>query len=86
MSLIKLRNEIDGIDDEISSLLVKRLTVVDEIAKEKKKTDTPTFDQKREEEIIDRLTKGKNGEQKAFIEKIYKEVFNASREYQNGKK
>lgn len=75
-----LRDSIDSIDDEILTLLDKRMGLVKEIGKLKLKGNNAIYHPKREQEIIQRLLKRKlsnitsNG-----IQSIYKEIFSTSR-------
>lgn len=80
MNLNQKRLEIDKIDDEIFSLLNKRLDIVSEIGKEKIKTQGSIYRPEREKDIIERLSKkdSLHLNYKA-IESIYQEIFAISR-------
>lgn len=71
MSLYKLRNQIDKIDDKIIALLEKRLR----IAKSIKKYKTKIGDSKREKEILAKISS-------AYIQDIYKTIFKNSKKIQ----
>ena len=81
--LKQLRKEIDLIDNEILSLLNKRMEIVKKVGELKNNTDTPIYRPEREREIINRLTKlskeqnGILGEEE--IEAIFLEIFAISR-------
>jgi chorismate mutase / prephenate dehydrogenase len=49
VSLTKLRQEIDSINQEILQLLAKRMDLSKKVAIEKKKENLPIFDPEREE-------------------------------------
>lgn len=58
ISLIdELRKAIDEIDEEILNLLSKRRDFVKEISKLKESLDLPIFDKKREEEILESISR-----------------------------
>ena len=78
----ELRKEIDGIDDELSSLYLKRIKVCKEIGKEKAKTGTPVNASKREKEILNRITKPASDEEKVQLKKLYEDIFYLSKTYQ----
>ena len=72
--LKKLREQIDSIDDEIVSLLSKRMEIVKEVGKLKKEHKIEPLDVKRLEEVL--YTKKKKakllGISQKFVEKLYK--------------
>lgn len=47
---------INDIDDQMKLLFIKRMGIVKEIAKYKKENNMPIFDEKREKEMIERLS------------------------------
>lgn len=53
--LIKLRNHIDGLDDQILTLLEKRVTLAKRIALVKTKRGIPIRDEQREKELLERV-------------------------------
>ena len=81
--LKKLRDEIDKIDNEILSLLNKRMEIVKKVGELKNNTNAPIYRPEREKEIIDRLvalSKKQNGLLgKDEIEAIFLEIFAVSR-------
>lgn len=80
MDLKDLRNQIDKIDDEILTLLDKRMGIVKEIGKLKLRSNTAIYHPKRENEIIERLINNqKNNITNKGIEAIYQEIFATSR-------
>lgn len=80
MDLKDLRNQIDKIDDEILTLLDKRMGIVKEIGKLKLQSNTAIYHPKRENEIITRLINNqKNNITNKGIKAIYQEIFATSR-------
>lgn len=82
--LNKLRKKIDEIDKNISDQLAKRYEVIEEITKEKQKLNLPIYNKNREEEHLnDIISKNKfNKNCRAYIAKIFKEIFRISRSVQ----
>ena len=81
--LNELRNEIDNIDNQLITLLNKRMEVVKKVGEFKNNSNAPIYRPEREKEIIDRLTKiskSQNGLLKRDdIEAIFLEIFATSR-------
>ncbi len=53
--MVKLRNHIDGLDDQILTLLEKRVTLAKRIALVKTKSGIPIRDEQREKELLERV-------------------------------
>jgi len=81
--ILELRQQIDKLDEEIISLLKKRMGVSREVGKLKERLDIPVEDKTRENEIIDRLTKqaGRNLSEEQLI-RIFTAVFKSSKQVQ----
>ena len=83
MDLLKLREEIDKIDNEIIRLLNKRMEIVKKVGELKNTTNAPIYRPEREKEIIERLTEISKKEggilKKEDIEAIFLEIFAISR-------
>ena len=82
MSLDKLRNEIDRIDDELINLFKQRMEVVKQVSDFKKENNLPTLDKSREEAKLSQLTKNVPSELSAYIYPLYQTLFKVSRDYQ----
>ena len=77
--LLKLRKQIDTIDDDILEVLKKRFDVVREISEIKKKSGLHIEDSIRQTEIIDRLySKSENKILYRYLEKIWIRIINMS--------
>ena len=81
--LQNLREEIDSIDNELITLLNKRMNIVKKVGELKNSSDAPIYRPEREKAIIDRLTeisKSQNGAlNRDAIEAIFLEIFATSR-------
>ncbi|HVZ58833.1 MAG TPA: chorismate mutase [Patescibacteria group bacterium] len=76
----KLRTKIDKIDQELLSLIEKRVDLVREIGKIKKELDLPVKDNMRENIIIEQLIEKIENSQidPKAIEQIWKTIFATS--------
>lgn len=79
--IAKLRLQIDQIDDEILSLLAKRLRLASEIGKIKNQTQQSVIDSDREQEILERLSQ-KGELSKDQIAMIYRSIFSLTQQIQ----
>ena len=81
--ILKLRQKIDNLDEEIIQLLKKRMEISKKVGKLKEELDIPVEDKNRENEIIDRLTQqaGKNLSEEQLIR-----IFNSIMKVQNDQK
>ena len=69
------REIINGLDDQIMELLIDRLLVVKDIGEYKKKNKIPVLDQKREQQIFDKIDKKyKNKDNNNFLKSIYTQM------------
>ena len=77
----KLRKSIDELDEEILNLLSKRKGLAREVGKLKEKLDLPVFDKKREQEILDSLSKKAKhlGLDVDYVSNIFSSIFQSSR-------
>ena len=77
-----LRQEIDQIDQKIVALFNKRLAVAYKVAKYKKEHQLNILDQKREDELLEKI---KNLSQKEYVEetlRLYENILVISKDYQ----
>ena len=79
----ELRLQIDELDEEIIQLLKRRMKISKDVGRLKEELLIPIEDKKREEEIINRLTKkaGKNLSEGQLI-RIFTSVFKTSKQMQ----
>ena len=83
MSIDELRKKIDAIDDELSSLYVKRMDCCKEIGEKKAMANSSVSVPKRENEILTRVTKGVPEELKLYLKQLYDNIFIQSKNYQS---
>lgn len=80
--LEELRKKIDTLDDEIAKLYLERQSVVKEIGEEKARNRTAVADPSREKQIIARVTKTADDEQKIYLKRVFETIMETSRAYQ----
>ena len=82
-SLSGLREEIDRVDEEILSLLVRRQAAAGAIGRIKEEQGMAVFDPVREREVLQKLISLSNGNLSAeHTENIFREIISASRSVQ----
>ena len=81
--ILRLRQKIDNLDEDIIQLLKKRMRISKEVGKLKEELDIPVEDKIREKEIIERLTQqaGQNLSEEQLI-RIFTAVFKSSKQIQ----
>ena len=84
MTLDELRIEIDQIDDEIAPLLARRMALAAQVAAAKRETGGAILQPDREKAILARLGAAIEPEYLPALAMIYKAIFLASRELQEG--
>lgn len=80
--LEELRKQIDTLDDEIAKLYLERQSVVKKIGEEKARNRTAVADPSREKQIIARVTKSADDEQKIYLKRVFETIMETSRAYQ----
>lgn len=82
LDLKKIREEINGIDDEIAELFEKRMVLARNVAEYKRKNDMAVYDRRREREIINRVSGEVSEELSSYSKILYATMFQLSRSYQ----
>ncbi len=83
MSLDDLRQALDGIDDDIASLLARRANIILQVADFKKQHGGPVHDPKREDAIIARLRDLNPGPLPGeAVERIYRKIIEEMRNFE----
>ncbi|MEG1448434.1 MAG: prephenate dehydratase domain-containing protein, partial [Oscillospiraceae bacterium] len=83
MDLLKVRNVIDEIDDQLHSLIIKRMKLSTEVAKCKLEENLPVFHPKREQEIIKRLKELSPKPYQDSVYNIYCQILSESKALQS---
>jgi len=83
LDIVKIRSEIDKIDEEITKLFEKRMTVSKDVADYKREHGLPTLNSSREAEVIDKaISRLSNKEFAPYTKKLYTCLMDLSKEYQ----
>ena len=77
-----LRREIDKIDQEIVKLFNDRLEIAKKIALYKKANNLTVLDQKREDALLEKISKLSQDEYKEETLKLYDGILKISKDYQ----
>lgn len=82
--LAYLRKQIDKVDEQILTLLRKRVTISEEIVKVKAEKGLPIRDEQREREVLDRVASKAEvkGIDPEIARRIFKEIIELSVEAQ----
>ncbi len=82
MNLDEIRVIIDGLDKEITALLVKRMEVTRDVAAYKKANDLPVYHPEREKAVIAKVSALSGEEYAPYIAAIYQNLMGESKKYQ----
>ncbi|QAT50864.1 bifunctional chorismate mutase/prephenate dehydratase [Caproiciproducens sp. NJN-50] len=82
MELEELRKQIDGIDDGILELFLRRMECAKQVAEVKRQKDLPIFNEAREQKILDDISR-KAGESGGQARILYANLMAMSREVQH---
>ena len=83
IDLIKLRTQIDSIDDEIVRLFEERMKISEEVANFKIETGKPVFDKQREEEKLAKLmSESSTVFNEKGVQELFKQIMSISRKRQ----
>ena len=83
MSLEKLRNEIDLLDQSLLELLNKRATLSLQVLSEKESLSLSVYDANREAEVLERIIQKNNGPLTSDqIEILFQQIINVCRTIQ----
>ncbi len=84
MDLELIRKQIDQVDQELVSLLEKRMALVEQVVAFKKTSGKAVFDSKREEAIFKKVRSLiKNDQYQESIVSIFSDILKHSRQYQD---
>ena len=83
MDRASLRKKIDKVDAKLVELFAKRMEIAGELAKVKKAEGIPVLDSAREEQKLEEVAALSPDEYKEYTKKLYRTLFEVSKEYQN---
>jgi len=81
MELEKIREEIDGIDEKLCGLFLRRMELGKEAMLEKKRLGRPLVDEEREQRILESVSE-RSGSVSAYARSLFREMISLSRFYQ----
>lgn len=82
MDISMLRDGIDAIDQQLTSLFLQRMALSAQIGAYKKEQGLPIHVPQREKEILECLSQNSPKELAGYVTRLYEEIFALSREYQ----
>ena len=82
MDLLGLRKEIDEIDEQLIPLLLKRMSIAEDVARYKVERGIPVLNAEREQQILDNVAE-KCGEHGDTIKTVFSATMDASRALQH---
>ncbi len=83
MDISQLRDEINGLDEEICRLFVRRMNVALDIAKYKKENHLPVLDASRERAVLQKVSKLTGETLEVYARTLYQTMLDVSRAYQS---
>lgn len=85
MDLQNLREQLDGIDNELAALFDKRMDVVEQVAEYKRANNVPVMAAGREREILYRVTGLVKPDRMEYAKILWSTLMEFSRDYQEGR-
>lgn len=82
MDLKGLRSEIDSIDSQIVKLFEQRMDAVSKVAEYKKQNNLPVQNNKREEEILQRVSSMVCNRNSKHVKTLFQSIFSITRAYE----
>lgn len=83
MDIKDLRQQINDIDKDLTSLFNKRMKVSLEVAKYKAENNMPVLDKSRERDILEKVAAESDPDIENYTRILYSDIFNLSRSYQH---
>ena len=82
MKLDELRDQINGIDEQMTSLFSQRMKLCADIAKFKQENGIAVLDASREEEVLNKIAALCDEDTAPYAVELYKSIFEISRSFQ----
>ena len=83
MSIDKLRSEIDDIDSQLIDLFERRMHVALEVARCKRESGKPVFDNTRERQLLHKVSGETDTELEVYVRVFFSMLMDLSRSYQH---
>lgn len=83
MNLEEIREQINGIDEELVKLFIKRMNLAKAVAEYKEKNKLPIMNKSREREIISKVCEASGEELEMYTKVLFTTLFDLSRSYQS---
>ena len=83
MDLQQLRQQIDGIDEQLVQLFCRRMEICGDVARYKKENGLPVLDSGRERSKVNALMQQADEPFEDSVASLYSLIFELSRSYQN---
>ena len=83
MSIDKLRADIDGIDSQLIDLFERRMQIALEVARYKKESGKPVFDNSRERQLLHKVSGEIDADLEVYIRVFFSMLMDLSRSYQH---
>ena len=81
MDLNELRNEINGIDDEILGPFLRRMALAKQVAEYKRENGLPIYQPQREQEILESVAQ-RAGELGGYAKELFTALMDLIKQYQ----
>lgn len=83
MDLTTLRDEIDAIDKQLVDLFLKRMAIVEKVARYKIENNLPVFHPERERAVISRAKERSPQQMEKYVGEFFAAAMEVSRHMQN---
>ncbi len=80
--LNSLRERIDETDKALVKLFIDRMDICREVAEAKKEAGLPVENRKREEAVLEKISKEAGSENAEYVRALYEKIFELSKEEQ----
>ena len=84
LDLSEIRKEIDGVNKELLSLLIKRLQLCSDVAEYKKERGLPIYVPEREKAILDWAEEAAGPEFAPYARRFFEQIMALGRDYESG--
>ena len=83
MEIQEIRTQIDDIDEQMITLMVKRMNMAVEVAEYKKRNNLPVLDRNREREILSHVAQLAGEGYEGYAKILFSTLFDLSKSYQS---